>query len=111
MLIPVTLLGNVIKTGGDFTEASRTMFATGYKENVLEMISLNKDERLMFWSLKEGTLVVVYSQETNKIVGISYYWCDEREKAIRETVEIDVKSFDVDSGNLILQMKRPEKAA
>ena len=71
--IPITLLGNVIEKGADVTEASRALFAAGYKENGLDIVSPNRDERLMFWSLEKGTLIVVSSKETKKIVGVSYY--------------------------------------
>ena len=98
-----------LTTGTDISEATQAMKEAGYSKSGLDMGSRNRDHRLAYWSVDEGILIVVYSLKTKSIIGISYWFSDERPKASRKTFQLDVKNFDTKTGAMVIQTKKPKR--
>ncbi len=98
-----------IDSGISFNEAKEAMRKAGYKETMLAMEAIDRNNRLTMWTVGEGVLIVTYSIKTKKVVGISYWLSDERPKATRKTFDIEVKSFDTDKGIMMVQTKKPTR--
>ncbi len=102
-------LGAVVSEGVAFEDVNKAMSEAGYIESGLDMGSTDPKNRLAFWSVDDGVLIVIYSSETKKVISVSYWLSDERPKATRQTFEMAVKSFDTDSGVMTIQTKALKK--
>lgn len=102
-------LGAVVEGGVEFDKVSEAMTEAGYIETGLDMEPRDQKSKLAFWAVDEGVLIVIYSTETKKVIGVIYWLSDERDKATRQTFEMKVKSFDTDSGVMVVQTKLPKK--
>lgn len=117
MLIPVLLLfiamaglqGAIVAEGAVISEVSKAMSEAGYEERGLDMEPTDPRNRLVFWSVDDGILIIAYSAKSKKVIDISYWLSDERPKATRWTHEIHVKSFDTISGVMLVQTKTPKR--
>jgi hypothetical protein len=99
--------------GNDIREARKAMAEAGYKETGLAMLATKADTDLQMWSVGEGVLILTYSTKDNKVLGMSYFLCDERPKATRRTFDLDVKEFDPKTRELRITLpnKAPEDTA
>ena len=59
----------------------------------------------------QGVLIVSYSKTSQKIVGLAFWFADERPKALRRTFEFDVASFDTSTGTVTIRTKKGEQGA
>lgn len=100
--IPLPCSAEIVQHGTPIEIATKAFKSASYKEGALEMLSMNPDNRLMFWTIDRGTLIITYSVKSMKIIDLNYHLCDERPKAIRKNFEFDVKSFNTDSGELVI---------
>lgn len=90
----------LIVPGSDIGAVSTSMAASGYKETGLDMLAMQKDADLKFWSVGQGVLIAVYSTANKKVLSLSYSLSDERPKATRRTFDLVVKEFDPKSGEM-----------
>lgn len=99
----------VITNGLAISDARKAMAAAGYKQTGLEMIARNHPkEELQFWDVDQGVLIVAYSTVSQRIVGLTFFLCDERPKSKRKTFDLEVASFDTTSGVMTIKMKKGE---
>ena len=96
-----------VKIGADIEQCSDAM--QGYKETALQMGTSNGN-RLKFWNVDEGVLIVTYSPQNNKILAASFYLTHGGPKNSRKTFSFAVKTFDTETGELTLQMKKAKLA-
>jgi hypothetical protein len=103
----------LIVPGSDIGAVSTSMAASGYKETGLDMLAMQKDAVLKFWSVGQGVLIAVYSTANKKVLSLSYSLSDERPKATRRTFDLVVKEFDPKSGEMKIAVpnKAPEDTA
>lgn len=95
----------VLTNGLSMTVASNAMQKAGYKKTGLEMVP-HPGEVLEFWQIGDGVLIASYSETPQKIVGLAFWFADERPKATRRTFELDVASFDTDTGVMTIRTIR-----
>ena len=98
-----------ISIGTDIAQTTSAMKEAGYSSTGLDMGSADRDTQLAFWSVEEGVLIVGYSLKTKKVIGVSYWLSDERPKATRKTFDMEVKSFDTETGVMTVQTKQPKR--
>lgn len=102
ILLPLFLAlpcsAEIIQQGTPIETAIKAFKDADYREGALEILSNNRDHRLKFWVVDQGTLIVTFSAKSMKIIEINYHLCDERPKAIRKTFIFDVKSFNTNTG-------------
>lgn len=97
-----------VKVGSNLDEVRNAMNHSGYKECQLAMAARERNQELAFWHVDEGTLIVRYSVKTKKILNITYWMCDERDRSSRKEFNLEAKTFDTATGVLTLQLKRPK---
>lgn len=107
LAIPVPAME--IKEGSNIDEVKGAMKHSGYKEDQLAMAARERNQELAFWQVDEGTLIVRYSLNTKKILGITYWLCDERERSSRKEFNFNAKTFDTATGVLTLKLNQPKK--
>jgi len=111
-LLSASSSAEVITNGLAISDARKAMVASGYKQTGLEMIARHyPKEDLQFWGIDEGVLIARYSTASQRIVGLSFFLCDERPKAIRKTFDFEVASFDTTSKALMLKIEKRERPA
>ncbi len=98
-----TSRGALVKEGSDIDAVNRAMEKAGYSKTGLQMGTLDPSYRLAFWSVDEGVLVVVYSNESKRVTNVSFCLSDERPRGTRKTFDLNVTSFDTDSGAMVVQ--------
>jgi|GEM_PF-2431650 len=98
-------LGVMVSEDSEIEEVNKAMTAAGYSESGLDMAPADPKHDMAFWAVDGGVLIVLYSTETKKVTGVTYWLCDERPKGTRKTFEMTVKCFDTDSGLMIVQTK------
>lgn len=119
VLLLVTLLTNLIsslqavevKQGIEITEVLRAMSNAGYKKTELAIEPVERTHRLSFWSVDKGVLIVLYSEQSKKIKNISFWLSDGRSKAVRKTFDLAVKSFDTNTGEMVIKTKKEQAAS
>jgi hypothetical protein len=97
-----------IKNGMKITDATKAMKDARYRASGLSLDPIDPDDEFSFWSVDGGVLTVTYSLTTKKIVRISYSLSDWQSKASTEFT-LSVKSFDLGSGSMVIQTKKPTK--
>ena len=107
LICPVTAIE--IKQGITIEGVSKAMQSVGYDKSGRAIAATDKKNGLVTWSVERGTLVVAYSLETMKVVGVSYWLSDERPKATRKTFRFTVTSFDTETGLITLKTRKPER--
>jgi len=89
---------------------SSALTGVGYAKTGLEMMP-RAGEYLEFWQVDQGVMIVSYSNASQKIVGLAFWFADERPKALRRTFEFDVASFDTSTGMMTIRTKIGEQGA
>jgi len=87
--------------------ASSAMQKAGYSKTGLDMMP-PAGEGLEFWHVGQGVLIVSYSESSRKIVGLTFWFADERPKATRQTFELDVASFNTGTGLMAVRTRKGE---
>jgi hypothetical protein len=109
-LVCASSSAEVITNGLAVSDARKAMVAAGYKQTGLDMIARNHPkEDLQFWGVDQGVLIVAYSTASQRIVGLTFFLCDERPKATRKTFDLEVASFDTTTGVMAIKMKKGEQ--
>ena len=90
----VGAVAKTIRLGHDIDDVTRVMAESGFNETGLDMIATKADTDLKMWSVGEGVLILTYSTKDKKVLGMSYFLCDERPKATRKTFHLNVREFD-----------------
>ncbi len=98
-----------VQEGTDIDAVAKAMKASGYRETQLELMVWDEELSLKFWVVNEGALIATYSIETKKVTALSYWFCDERAKAVRKTFSLPVISFDPASGVMKINTKNKDK--
>lgn len=106
LTIPVPAME--IKKGSNVDDVRNAMKLSGYKECQLAKAARKRSQELAFWLVDEGTLIVRYSRNTKKIIAITFWMCDERDRSSRKEFNLDAKAFDTATGVLTLQLKQPK---
>lgn len=101
--------GALVKEGSDIDTVNRAMEEAGYSTTALQMGTSDPSHRLAFWSVDEGVLVVGYSNESKRVTSVSFYLSDERPRGTRKTFDLNVTSFDSDSGAMVVQTTLPKR--
>lgn len=107
-LLTIPIFALEIKEGANIDEVTKAMKLSGYKECQLAKLASKANQELAFWHVDEGTLIVQYSLDTKKILGISYWMCDERDRSSRKEFSLKAKSFETTTGVLTLQLNQPK---
>jgi hypothetical protein len=107
-LLTIPIYALEIKEGSNIDEVKKAMKLSGYKECQLAMLARERKQDLAFWLVDEGTLIVRYSLDTKKILGITYWMCDERDRSSRMEFNLKAKAFDTTTGVLTLQLNQPK---
>ena len=76
----VCVSAEVLTNGLSITAASSAMQKAGYTKTGLEMMP-HPGEDLQFWDVGQGVLIVGYSKASQKIVGLTFWFADERPEA------------------------------
>lgn len=95
-----------VKVGAKITDVAKAMEEAGYSTSGMELFLKDPDDRLDFWSVDDGTLLVGHSAKTGKVTDISYHFCDERAKSVRKEFTLNVDHFDTKSGAMLVRMKK-----
>lgn len=85
------------------------MTSAGYTKTGLDMMP-RAGLDLQFWQVGQGVLIVSHSKTSQKIVGLTYWFADERPKATRQTFEFEVASFGTSTGTMTIRTKKGEQA-
>jgi hypothetical protein len=124
LFVPLVSSAGVIKVGSAIEDAQTAMNENGYKvggcggvpvDLIRDYIGLpKKDEKdhvsYKKWLVGQGTLHVWYVKSTGTITGVSYCLCEKRpsiEKGVE--FELEVKSFEPETGVFTLQVQTPNK--
>ena len=95
----------VLTNGLSLTVASNAMQVAGCKKTGLEM-KPHRGAALECWQIGDGVLIVSYSESSRKIVGLAFWFADDRPKSTRQTFEFDVASFDTGTGLITIRTIR-----
>jgi len=86
---------NIIERGQSVDKVIPLMKECGYKETVLlQWLSADKDTEVMAWVVGEGVMIVGFSAKNRKVLGLTYYSHDEREKAVSTRFCFQVTEFN-----------------
>lgn len=91
----------LVVVGQNIEEASLFMKSFGNGGHLLDM-ETSKGTDLKMWQVGDGVLIAVHSDETKKILHLSYSMSDERPKSTRKTFNMSVKSFNPTSGEMLV---------
>lgn len=92
-----------LTSGTNIDTAKQAMSKADYKPTQLGMLAMEKGERLAFWDVGEGYLIIRYSLLTEKIIEISYHLMSDHAKDARVSFNLQVKSFDTASGEMVVK--------
>lgn len=99
----------ILTNGLPMTEVINAMKTGGYRETGLDMMARpGSGMGLRFWGVGEGVLIIGYSIASQKISEITFWLADDRPKATRQTFELDVTSFDTQTGTMVIRTKKGE---
>ena len=106
----ISVSAEVLTNGLPITAAISAMKKAGYTETRLEMMPKpGSGEDLRFWGVGRGVLIVGYSKASQKITGTTFWFADERPKAVRREFEFDVTSFNTSTGAMTIHTKKGER--
>ena len=110
LLSCLSVKAEVLTNGLPVTGAVQAMKKAGYAETGLDMMARQgSGEDLRFWGVGEGVLIVSYSTASQKIRGMTFWLADDRPKATRQTFELDVASFDTETGVMTIRTRKGEQ--
>ena len=64
------------------------MEAAHYKQTGLDMAAEKPNEDLRFWDIDQGVLILRFSKGTGRVLGMTYFLCDERPKVNLITAQV-----------------------
>ena len=97
-------IAEVLCKGVSAESATNSMQVFGYVETSLAIAPPN-GEVLHFWKVDQGVLIIRTSKTDDKVAGLTFWFADERAKALRQTFEFNVASFDPKTGEMTIRTK------
>jgi len=103
LLLCATASADVITNGLSMSDVQKAMEAAHYRQTRLDITADKLSEDLQFWDVDQGVLILRFTRGTSLVLGMTYFLCDERPKALRKTFQFEVLSFDSGTGAMTIK--------